>query len=161
MKDALGGSALLNLVIFFVSAIIILFISTLTYSKAYRVKNRIVEIIEKYGVYEHQNNGTIDDAIDEINPFLNASGYDSTNPTRCDEVREKLVQEKYDSGLLSENINSYGYNYCVFRVNNSVNLSGGYYVVVAFTQFKFPVIDRLLNVPVYSETKILGKVYDY
>ena len=52
MRESLGGSMLLNLVVIFTGLIIIFFVGILSYSKAYRVKNRIVEIIEKYGTYE-------------------------------------------------------------------------------------------------------------
>ena len=45
MRESLGGSMLLNLVVIFTGLIIIFFVGILSYSKAYRVKNRIVEII--------------------------------------------------------------------------------------------------------------------
>ena len=38
---------LLNLVVIFSGLVIVFFIGILSYSKAYRVKNRIVELIEK------------------------------------------------------------------------------------------------------------------
>ena len=44
MKDAIGGGLLFNLVIVFVVTMIVLFISSLSYSKAYKVKNRIVVV---------------------------------------------------------------------------------------------------------------------
>ena len=39
--------------------------------------------------------------------------------------------------------------------------NGNYYVVVTFIHFEFPVIGDILTFPVYGETKILNKSYDY
>ena len=162
MREALGGSMLLNLVLIFAGIVIVFFIGILSYSKAYRVKNRIIEITEKYGVYD----ATV---AAEISPDLKAAGYDSTKPTRCNNIRGRLIDSqngKYND--LGQNINdpsndsSYGYNYCVYEVtNSSVNNSGKYYVVVSFIKFEFPVIGDLLTIPVYGETKMLGKSYNY
>lgn len=156
MREAIGGSLLLNLVIIFASIIILFFISILSYSKAYRVKNRIIEITEKYGVYDGQ-------VANEIGSDLSAAGYDVSSPNRCDNIRTRLVSEKYPDDKLSEkNLNNYGYNYCVFEVSdNSINEDGHYYVVVAFVKFEFPIIGDMLTIPVYSETKMLGKTYNY
>ena len=158
MREAVGGSLLMNLVVIFTAIVIIFFVGILTYSKAYRVKNRIVEIIEKYDSYDSQ-------VADELNPDLKAAGYNTSNPTRCDGIRKDLVEgnnSKYKEENLSQNQNKYGYNYCVFEVTgNSTNESGKYYVVVTFVHFEFPLIGDLLTIPVYSETKMLGKTYNY
>lgn len=141
---------LLNLVIIFTSLVIIIFASILSYSKAYKVKNRIVEVIEKYGVYD-------DSVVGEINSNLNIMGYDVSNPTKCDGIKERLVGEKYSN--LSDNLNTKnGYNYCVFEVELE---TGKYYVVVSFIHFQVPVIGDILTFPVYSETQIIGKKYNY
>ena len=156
MRDAVGGSSLLYLVIIFVTVVMIMFSSILTYSKAYKVKNRIIEIIEKHGTYAE----TI--ARNEINPDLSMAGYNSSNPD-CSSIKDKLTKgsnAKYQN--LVGNLNKYGYNYCVFESDNTTAISGGkYYVVVAFVEFQVPVIGDLLTFPVYGETQILGKNYDY
>ena len=45
MKASIGGSMLLYIVLFFVSVVILFFVGIISYNKAYRVKNRIVNII--------------------------------------------------------------------------------------------------------------------
>ncbi|MBR6690846.1 MAG: hypothetical protein IKL65_05890 [Bacilli bacterium] len=155
---------LLNLVIIFAGLIIVLFISILSYSKAYRIKNRIVEIIEKYEVYNHTNDNVVNDAVDELNPDLMSAGYDASMPNRCANIRNRLISNengKYYDADLSANLNTYGYNYCVFEMNKSVNKNGKHYVVVTFIRFEVPIIGDVLTFPVYGETKTLGKTYDY
>jgi len=162
MRESLGGSMLLNLVVIFTGLIIIFFVGILSYSKAYRVKNRIVEIIEKYGTYEKIDSSTNTNIVtDELNNDLKAAGYETSLSKKCDTIRTRLVNEKYDSSL-SQNINkNYGYNYCVYEMNKSTNSTGKYYVVVTFIHFQVPIIGDFLTLPVYGETKILGKTYDY
>lgn len=153
MRESLGGSLLLNLVIIFAGLVIVFFISILSYSKAYRVKNRIIEIIEKYEDY----NGSV---VNELNSDLKNAGYSAASASRCDSIKEDLVSgsnAKYDEKL-EGNLNSYGYNYCVFK--NDVS-NGKYYVVVTFIHFEVPIIGDVLTFPVYGETKILGKDYSY
>ena len=165
MKDAIGGSMLLNLVLIISGVIVLLFIGVLSYSKAYGVKNRIIEIIEKYGTYEEIEESTnLNVVTEELNSDLLSIGYDADQPKNCEVILGRLTNKKYGSGIdvSKGNLNKYGYNYCVFEVNNmSVNESGKFYVVVTFVKFEFPVIGDLITFPVYSETKYLGKTYGY
>ena len=158
MRDAVGGSMLFYIVIIFVTAVMLLFSSIMTYSKAYRIKNRILEVIEKYGEYTNE-------ATEEINIDLSASGYNSSYPSNCEKIRNRLIGDqdgRYASAKISENQNKKennlgGYNYCVFKLDN---VEDGYsYIVVTFTEFQIPVIGEILTFPVYGETQTLGRTY--
>lgn len=152
MREAVGGSLLMYLTIFLVGIIIVMFVSMLSYSKAYRVKNRIVDIIDKYEDYN-------EDAINDINSSLNFAGY-SSNGNLCSKVNEKRLEEY---GITDKtNLNDInGYDYCIYKSNNTSDSSSYYYVVVTFVHFDFPIISNAINIPVYSETKILNKKYNY
>ena len=63
MKAALGGGYLLNIAIFIISIVMLLFVGVLAYSRAYRIKDRIIEVIEN-------NNGYNDNAKAMINEDL-------------------------------------------------------------------------------------------
>lgn len=160
MRESIGGSMLLYLVIIIVTAVMLLFSSILTYSKAYKIKNRIIEIIEKYGTYEKRGSVEESDVALELNSDLAAAGYNASNPTRCESVRKRLISgDNARYSMLGDNENTHGYNYCIFR---SMNINDGYsYVVVTFVEFQIPIIGDVLTFPVYGETKILGKNYNY
>ena len=149
MRSAIGNSLLMNLVIIIVTAVILIFVGILSYSKAYRVKNRIIEVIEKYGTYEDS-----DDAKEEIAMFLKQSGYQLGN---CDEPG-------IDKDTMK--IASKGYKYCVETIyenssnNNDEENKKKYYKVTTYVEFNFPIINSLLKVPVRGETKMLGINYD-
>lgn len=174
MRDSIGGSMLLYLIVIFIGVVIALFVGILSYSKAYRIKNRIIETIEKYGTYEKLGEDGKNIIAEELNPDLGAAGYDASSPSGCSEVRKKLVDSVKDANAkaeydkkLSQNLNVYGYNYCVFemcdeRENEAcVGTAEKYYLVVSFVRFEFPVINDILTFPVHGETNILGKNYNY
>lgn len=167
MRESLGSSLLLSLVIFVAGVIMAVFVSILTYSKAYRVKNSIVEIVE--------NAETYDTAVaNAINANLKEYGYDAALPKRCLGIQTKIsssgkfVSDNLNSSLF---VNDPGYNYCIFKVCDHFDIVGGvekcesgesfYYVIVTFSQFNIPVLNEVLSVPVQGETKKMGKIYDY
>jgi len=179
MRESIGGSLLLNIVIIFAGLVIIFFAGILSYSKAYRVKNRTIELLEKYeefvmkdSTYDPgtQQNGQYD-VMDALLLDLRNAGYDASDPTQnCERVRNRLINNntgKYNPELLSNNKNNYGYNLCIFEMCNEGRNGNGscegsfYYVVVSFVRFEFPIIGDVLTFPVYGETKMLGKNYDY
>ena len=166
MRSAIGNSLLLYLVVIFSGIIILFFVGIISYSKAYGVKNRIIEIIEKYGGYNTN-------AVSEINSSLSEMGYNVASSNFCsgtsvighmnDMVENSGEEESY---VLRYPNSAYAtsYNYCVFEVRSkttNVTGSSNYYVVVAFVNFNFPVIGNVINIPIYGETKILNRSYDY
>ena len=156
MRASLGNSLLLNMVVFFAGIIMLLFVGIISYSKAYGVKNRIVNLIE-----EHE--GYTVEATQEIDQSLNEMGYSVTGSSYCDTKRItnhiKNISKKYEK----KDVVVPGYNYCVYEIplSSSLYKDSKYYVVVTFVNFNFPLIGNMLNIPIYGETKILGKTYDY
>jgi len=143
MRSAIGNSLLMNIVVIIVTAVILIFVGILSYSKAYRVKNKIIEVIEKYGTYDNES------AQDEIKIFLKQTGYQLGS---CETETDATNQE------------TGGYKYCVRAVYDDMEEKKGshYYVVTAYVEFNFPVINSLLKVPVKGETRTLDMDYsDY
>ena len=136
MRDAVGGSILLNIVIIFLSLVIVFFAGIMAYSKAYKVKNRIIEIIEREKGYNTA-------AIRSIESDLRLYGYRNSTSRRCD----------------SGNLNTSTFFYCVYERGNV--LRGTTYEVVTYVQFDFPIIGDWLVFPVKGQTKVLNKSYDY
>lgn len=141
MRSAIGNSLLMNIVVIIVTAIILVFVGILSYSKAYRVKNRIIEVIEKYETYD-------DDKVkDEISVFLGQAGYQLGN---C-EIEDDATPD-----------DTRGYKYCIQTVyEDNVRKTGSrHYIVTTYVEFNFPIINSLLRVPVRGETRTLGIEYD-
>lgn len=141
MRESIGGSFLFNLVIIFSAIVILVFVFIMSYSKAYRVKNRIIEIVER--------NGSYDSSINNLNEELERMGYSTNNRKNCPIV----------DGMANMNVTSY--DYCIYRINNKSSDDSNYYVVITYAKFQFPIIGDLIRFEVKGETKILGRKYDY
>lgn len=163
MKDAIGGSMLLNLVVIFTSIIILFFVGILAYSKAYKVKNKIIEIIEGHDgkIMSDRNPNLIDDTVlDEINTELEYVGYMISNAPSDEKC------SKDSSRGNCKNLNTDNFNYCICyygknSVGNAAVNEGASYEVITYVRFEFPVIGDLLMFPVRGETRVLGKDYNY
>jgi len=147
MKDAVGGSLLLNLVVIFTSIVILFFVGIIAYSKAYKVKNKIIEVIERYENFDAN-------VISELQTDLLNTGYRTATP---EQIMAKCGEESLSYN--ADQAKSAGFLYCVYNKNNS--MSGYSYEVVTYVQFQFPIIGDLISLPVRGETKVLGKNYTY
>ena len=139
MKEALGISQLYTFVIVFVSIIMLLLIGSLSYSKAFKIKTRILEIVET-------NKGFNSDVEDEIDSFLKSAGYpvNTRNNKSCPTVKGH------------EAINTINnFDYCIYSFET---LRGPYYRVTVFISYDIPVISAFLRIPVSGETRI---IYDF
>lgn len=147
MREAIGSSLLFNLVIMIVIVMIAFLVGSLSYSKAFKVKNRIINIIEKHDGYDVN-------AVTEINSELKEMGYRVNNNTNCPN------KESEGFKLIS---NSSSYEYCVYvayttSVSENVE-KNPYYKVITYMYFDIPVIGGLLHFPVSGETEIIRNYY--
>ena len=143
MKEALGISQLYTFVIIFVSIIMLLLIGSLSYSKAFKIKTRILEIVETNKGF---NNGNKEKVEDEIDSFLKSAGYpvNTRNNKSCPTVK--------GTGAINT-INNF--DYCIYSFET---LRGPYYRVTVFISYDIPVISAFLRIPVSGETRI---IYDF
>lgn len=147
MKSAVGGSLLLNLVLIFTSIVILFFVGIIAYSKAYKVKNKIIEVIERYENFDEQG-------INELKTELLRVGYKTASP---DQIKTKCGENSLSYN--SVQTKSAGFLYCVYEKSNLT--TGKSYEVVTYVRFDFPIIGDILMFPVKGETKVLGKNYNY
>lgn len=147
MNDSLGNSMLMSIVIFVATIVMLLFVSALSFGKAYKAKNFVIENLESYKNFNS--------AQTEIENDLTRLGYQIDNAYKCPKLDGKNA------------INPSGFKYCVYLKcvgeykNGSCDSKGYYYKVITYTQFKFPVIEDIMVLKVQGETKILGKIYDF
>ena len=143
MKEALGISQLYTFVIVFVSIIMLLLIGSLSYSKAFKIKTRILEIVETNKGFNKENKEKVEDEIDS---FLKSVGYpvNTRNNKSCPTVKGH------------EAINAINnFDYCIYSFDT---LRGPYYRVTVFISYDIPVISSFLRIPVSGETRI---IYDF
>ncbi len=155
MREAIGGTWIMQLVIVFMLLFVAFLALTLNYSKAFQVKNDILTMIEKKEGFTSGNNGS----IELINNYLKSSGYNVTNT--C--PRGSYGVSNLNSST-SEKVsnNSRKYYYCIQKVKSPSNNNDekSYYKVEIFFYFNLPVIGDLFKFRINGTTNDIIKSND-
>lgn len=141
MREATGQVGLMNIMLFIIGIIIVLLAGSIAYTKAFRVKNKIIDIIEKHNAYN-------DGSRTEIRSTLTEIGYRTTTYSdylaNCGTIKGYTL----DSTVYPDHL------YCVYKADKSTK-EQYYYKVVAYMYFDLPVIGAYIKIPVSGETKVL------
>ncbi|MBR3199283.1 MAG: hypothetical protein IKG27_04640 [Bacilli bacterium] len=146
MKEAIANAGVFNLIIIFTIILMAFFIGSLGYSKAFKVKNYIINEIEKNEKWSRGVQEKVDNWLGEI-------GYRRDGARKsCPVINKKSAINDLQSS----------YHYCVYEFTNVRNEKGSasritrsskYYRVIAYMYFDVPVIGELVKIPVTGETK--------
>lgn len=144
MRESIGGTWIFSLVIIFIVLFSGYLAVSVNYSKAFKVKNGIVAIIE-------ENEGLNSDAQEEISTYLNGMGYYVYGT--CQRSNEASEDEK---GYEPKDAQSGKYKYCIKITkpegNNQV-IPKAYYTVKVFFRLDLPILGDLFTFPISGETK--------
>lgn len=144
MREAIGTSYVVNFIIVFFVIFIALFVGTLSYTKAFKVKNKIVDTIEKYDG-EIESSGVLKSSVqDTIDEKLGQIGYRVSKEATCE------TDGRFSNATEVKKSGSSTYRYCIYKFTTS---KGDYYGVVSYIYFEVPIIGSKLEFPVYGETK--------
>lgn len=151
MREAIGATWIMVIVIAFIALFSGFLAFSINYSKAFKVKNGIVERIEKYG-------GLNEDAKEDISSFLKEIGYNALGS--CDMVinddKLRLAGFRIDEGTTSNPNKTSQYNFCIQKIQ-SKSVSGqattAYYKVYVFFSLSVPIIENLTKFDITGETQ--------
>lgn len=161
MRESIGGTWLIGIVALFIVLFSAFMAYSINYTKAFRAKNGIIDLIEQNEGYTFYNGPNIDNMTQEqlMNDYsvqaqayalVKSMGYDygskSENKVVCNNDGTISDATKIDAAYQPG-------GYCVYRFCNS---DGTYrYKVVTYVMMKFPVINFGITVPIKGETKTL------
>ena len=138
MRDAFGGAFSIKLMLLFLMLYIAFICVAINYARAFRVKNRIINIIE-------QREGYATDIVDDIQTYLNNSGYhieyaDVSRVSSCNtsNVNYTDVQTFVEPG------------YCIAKNRNQ-----DYYLVETYMVFSLPLGLADFPIAVRGETRVI------
>lgn len=137
MREALGNAFIVNLIIIFIIVFIVIFAGSTSYTKAFKVKNQIINMIEEH-------HGDYEKAAGEIDNYLGRIGYRVGGKGKC------------PAGSTAAASN---YQYCVAKVIQNGSSESGenyFYRVTTYMYFELPIIASLIQIPVSGETKTFG-----
>lgn len=146
MREAFGGTFMIKLMLIFLTIYIAFIAVALNYAKAFRVKNKIIDIIE-------QNEG-ISDYIDEsdksvigsINTYLNSVSY----YVSLDDI----------TASNNNNLHCYTRGYCIEETSSNINdgITSKYYKVTTYININFPFFGLDFRIPITGETRKIERI---
>lgn len=143
MKEAIGGTMTIYIIIIFLLLINGYLAFSVNYTKAFRVKNEIISLIE-------QHEGYTEDAKEEIMAYLN-------------KIKYVDIPRDYMNTVIRNNGDytcEYGYCYKVTVVgedNDTTNelYRGTYYSIITFVNIDIPVLNKVL--PLFNVFQVKGE----
>lgn len=153
MREAMGGTWLFSIVLIFIVLFASFLAISINYSRAFSVKNEILNYIERNQgfTYSHDRTYNCTDSSTQcqIQKYLKATSYwisDATN-IKCPDVFNTVYGRRTyakDGG------------YCVKRTCTS---GGYYYTVSTFVRIELPLVRSSFNVPITGQTMNIYEDY--
>lgn len=156
MKEAIGGSWLFNIVIFFVILFTGYMCMSINHTKAFNVKDEIVKIIEREGGFDSladANTGDDKIILDKIANSLKEYSYRSTNTCPSADGGHDWVGFDREG-----NRNDTNSAFCIREINTAAGSDlpkTVYYQVVVFYQLDLPIFNQLFKFNVKGDTRLL------
>ena len=151
MREAIGGTWLTQLVIVIMFIFVAFLALSINYSKAFRVKNEVISIIEKKEGITQNNNAN--GSIFLINKFLANNGYNTVG--KCEVGSYGFLTNNVTATLIDNRNKNNKYNYCISKTKSiTTNFPNrSYYKVKLFFKFNLPIVGDVYTFKVDGETK--------
>lgn len=152
MKESVGGFSLFNIVIVFVLVFTGYISLSINYSKAYNVKNEIINIIRNQGGVctsdTPNNNDNCYNFTEQIIDYFKEANYRSTG--NCDDGWTGFSRDGKNLGPEAKNA-----AFCVHAIKANTNSelpNALYYQVKVFYQLDLPIINNIFEFSIVGET---------
>lgn len=153
MRESIANVFVINFIIVFVIIFIGLFATSSSYSKASKVKNMVLDIVEEHADELGEVDTLPDDIENEIETSLSRLGYrlNKNQNNKC---------KKIDGAILMNGFSNY--HYCVYKhpkaedntiYNGNAPRRGNYFTVITYMYFDIPLIGSNLELAVQGETR--------
>ena len=154
MREAVGTTWIFQLVLIFILIFAAYLALTINYSKAFKVKNETLTIIEKH-------EGLTYNAMPVINNYLKSSGYNQTGKCPSGWYGIKSLDDSINSSLEDAQSNK-KYYWCIYKVAGYHTSMPGraYYKIRMFFRFDLPVIGPITTFNVDGQTYEMDNSYD-
>lgn len=152
MREAIGGTWLFGLVITFIVFFASFLAISINYSKAFNVKNNIVDLISKY-------EGNNCNAREKISNYLKNTGYLVLNKCESD---DGYTYQGYDlkGDPVPPGKKAY---YCISKdsTDNDTVIDKNFYRVKIFFRLDLPIVGDLFTFDIKGETESISFPHDY
>ena len=155
MRESVGGTFMIYVLLVFLAVYITFVAVAFNYARAFRVKNKVLDIIEQNEGIREWDNGTggkdyskiTSGVFGQIDAYLNSISYRVNN-------------------IDKSNCDGYDYinkdrGYCIAKINQSSSIKGitsSYYKVRTFVYIEFPFLKLKFTIPVNGETRRIERI---
>lgn len=160
MRDSIGATWIFSICLTFIVLFTAYLAISVNYAKAFKIKNRVISMIEEHEGYNSSMN-------EDIISYLVDQGYTAKGVCTSELITDASSTSgrywelqsciKYDGDTTSR------CNACVYRMNthsdiDEVGTGQAYYKVLTFFRFDLPVIGNMLTFQVSGESNM---IYDF
>lgn len=148
MRDAVGSTWVFSIVVLFTLIFAGFLVLVLSYSRAYKIKNEITSMIEKY-------EGLTDTNFGLINDYLANNGYKATGACQQDDIGVYINGDNYDFDVVAADSGK-PYLYCIKlnKDNDKCNIG-----VTVFYKFNLPVLGKIGNFSISGQTNTMPNAF--
>ena len=158
MREATGTTWIFGLVLSFTLIFSGFLVLAISYSKAYKLKNEMTSIIEKYEGITYNPSNKLDSSINIINSYLTNSNYTAKGHCIKSESPNKTYGAISLDGSLSIVNDSKEYYYCITEKKNKTN-NTTIYEITLFYDFNLPVFGHLRQFSITGQTNEIYNAY--
>ena len=155
MRDAVGGAWLYGIVMVFTLLFAAFLALALTYARAYRLKNEITAIIEKYQGITVKDSLSNLGSVSIINNYLRNNGHGTKG--YCPDGSYGVTN--LDSDVLEPTNSSQKYLYCISYEKNTFKTCSYIFKVRVFYDFNLPLLGQVRRFNVNGQTNELYIAY--
>lgn len=165
MREAIGGTWLFQIVIFFILLFTGYMCLSINHSKAFNVKDRMLEAIEQNnGIDLNSDINENNKAMEDITKYLKENSYRTSGkcPSDLKDADSQIIAH-YIGFNRDGKLDSNNPAFCIAEVNTAsgIGVSGElpkmtYYKVVVFYQLDLPIFRNLFMFTLKGDTKVLS-----
>lgn len=142
MKEGIGGTFMIYVMLVFLAIYITFLAVAFNYARAFRVKNKIIDIIEQNEGIDDYRNTDVNSVMGKINSYLGEVSY--------------IVNG------IDENDECAGYTYANtargFCLSEYSGYDGSYYKVKTFIKLEIPFMNLGFTIPIKGETRKIERI---
>lgn len=173
MKESMGNAFVFGAFIMFALLIILLLSASISYSRASKIKNRLVQYVEYYASKNTSSSYFFDGKdeltnqfLGEVDELLSSAGYRTksgkelmNNGDSCAKMAADQNSKAYGMNYIPQSSGAGGslYDYCIFAMPSA---RGYYYTVVTYMYFDIPIFNTTLKFPVSGSTRVVYNLAD-
>ena len=146
MRDVVGSSFMFRILIIFIVMFIVFMCFTVAYAKTFRLKNRVIDILEQsqyQGYIDTERSDWDDIALGTVDDYLASNAYDYPGGDHA----------QISNHCANVGGNLTGNGACI--VNKDAGNNSRYYQVYVYICFWFPLFNWEIVMPVGGETDVI------